>query len=425
MTGNLSTRNGLWYCVLYYKTKDGQYKQKWISTGLKERGNKKEAQHILQKKIEEYSHLENEERLEKRSEIESNEGKTLWLDWLQNYITDIKDTLSPHVFHIYNESYMRIFRQFWGDGNPYLEDMTTDDIIKFYDYLRNERKVKNITVKHYSNVIRPAIKRAYKEKRIKENIYDFMPTLKKEKSMVSFYDQTELEQLFKAIKDEKIELPVKMLAYYGLRRSELLGLRWESIDFINKTITINHKVLVLAKEVYLSDTLKTSSSARTLPLMAEIEKELLSWKKQVAKNKEYWGKAYNKNYLDYVFVHETGDLMYPDYLSHTFQKILKKNKLRHIRLHDLRHSCASLLLAKGIPMKEIQEWLGHSDYNVTANTYSHLDFSAKLQSAAKISEALDPRERSRVSSDKLEELETKMRELGIDSIDDLLSLLKK
>ncbi|MEG9430538.1 MAG: hypothetical protein VZQ61_06425 [Christensenellaceae bacterium] len=89
MTGNLSTRNGLWYCVLYYKTIDGQHKQKWVSTGLKERGNKKEAQAILQQKIEEFSHLENEERLIDKPITNSNAGKIHWLDWLQNYITDI------------------------------------------------------------------------------------------------------------------------------------------------------------------------------------------------------------------------------------------------------------------------------------------------------------------------------------------------
>ncbi|MEG9430539.1 MAG: tyrosine-type recombinase/integrase [Christensenellaceae bacterium] len=97
---------------------------------------------------------------------------------------------------------------------------------------------------------------------------------------------------------------------------------------------------------------------------------------------------------------------------------------RYIRLHDLRHSCASLLLAKGIPMKEIQDWLGHSDYNVTANTYSHLDFSAKIQSAETISAALGSKTKN-TPEEKIKELETKMKEMGINSIDDLITLLKK
>ncbi|WP_294379590.1 site-specific integrase [uncultured Clostridium sp.] len=419
MTGNLTLRNGLWYCVLYYKTQDGTHKQKWISTGLKERGNKKEAQRILQEKIAEFANLENKSA--EKPLTNTNEGKIRWLVWLQDYITGIKETLSPYVFYIYNTSYMGIFKLYWEETNPYLEDMKTEDIISFYNYLKDERKVKNITVKHYSNILRPAIKKAYVEKRLAENIYDFMPAIKRERSHVSFYDQNELEILLSAVKNEKIGLPIKILAYYGFRRSELLGLRWEAIDFTNKTISINHKVIVSQKEVYLTDTLKTASSARTLPLMPDIEKELLKWKEQQKKDEEYWGEAYNKKYIGYIFLHETGDLMLPDYLSHAFQKVLKKNNLRHIRLHDLRHSCASLLLANGIPMKEIQDWLGHSDYNVTANTYSHLDFSMKVQSAEKISAALGKKD---TKENKIQELKIKLKDAGISSVDELIKLLK-
>ena len=76
-----------------------------------------------------------------------------------------------------------------------------------------------------------------------------------------------------------------------------------------------------------------------------------------------------------------GTLLSPNYLSAAFPKLLEKNGLRHIRFHDLRHSCASLLLVNGVPMKQIQEWLGHSDFSTTANIYAHLDYSSKLSSA--------------------------------------------
>ena len=155
--------------------------------------------------------------------------------------------------------------------------------------------------------------------------------------------------------------------------------------------------------------------------MPDIEKELLKWKEQQKKDEEYWGESYNKKYIGYIFLYETGDLMLPDYLSHAFQKVLKKNNLRHIRLHDLRHSCASLLLANGIPMKEIQDWLGHSDYNVTANTYSHLDFSMKVQSAEKISAALGKKD---TKENKIQELKIKLKDAGISSVDELIKLLK-
>jgi integrase len=76
-----------------------------------------------------------------------------------------------------------------------------------------------------------------------------------------------------------------------------------------------------------------------------------------------------------------GTLISPNYISGTFPKLLEKNGLRKIRFHDLRHSCASLLLANNVPMKQIQEWLGHSDFSTTANIYAHLDYNSKIASA--------------------------------------------
>ena len=93
------------------------------------------------------------------------------------------------------------------------------------------------------------------------------------------------------------------------------------------------------------------------------------------------GRCYNKKYLEYICVDEMGTLISPHYLTSSFPKLLEKNNLRHIRFHDLRHSCASLLLANGVPMKQIQEWLGHSDFSTTANVYAHLDYNSKLSSA--------------------------------------------
>lgn len=99
--------------------------------------------------------------------------------------------------------------------------------------------------------------------------------------------------------------------------------------------------------------------------------------------------GYNKKYLDYVCVNDIGELFKPDYLTQHFVVIQQKHNIKHIRFHDLRHSCASLMLANSIPMKQIQEWLGHSTFNTTADIYAHLDFSSKISSANTISNALD------------------------------------
>ena len=97
--------------------------------------------------------------------------------------------------------------------------------------------------------------------------------------------------------------------------------------------------------------------------------------------------SYNKQFKDFVCVDEIGNLRKPDYVSHKFKEILKKNGLRKIRFHDLRHSCATLLLKKGISLREIQYWLGHSS-SKTTESYAHLDSSTKIKSATAIENAL-------------------------------------
>ena len=98
--------------------------------------------------------------------------------------------------------------------------------------------------------------------------------------------------------------------------------------------------------------------------------------------------GYDYSHDGYVFVDALGRRMKPDYISSTFSVLLEKKGLKRIRFHDLRHSCASLLLANGVPMKQIQEWLGHSDFNTTANIYAHLDYSSKVTSAQAMEKGL-------------------------------------
>ena len=98
--------------------------------------------------------------------------------------------------------------------------------------------------------------------------------------------------------------------------------------------------------------------------------------------------SYNKEYREYIFVDSIGKIFRPEYITDHFSLLLKKKNLRHIRFHDLRHSCANLLLAKNIPMKAIQEWLGHSTYSTTANLYTHLESNTKNVSASVLANAI-------------------------------------
>ena len=177
------------------------------------------------------------------------------------------------------------------------------------------------------------------------------------------------------IKDEEIYPVIYTTIFYGLRRSEVCGLKWDSIDFKNKTVTIKHTV-VRFSDVIEKDTTKTESSRRTYPLPQELEDIFLRQKEKERDNRKLYGKNYVSN--SYVFKRESGEFYNPDYISRKFSKLLEKYGLRHIRFHDLRHSCASWLVSNGYQLKDVQEWLGHSDIQTTANIYAHLDQSRKL-----------------------------------------------
>lgn len=196
----------------------------------------------------------------------------------------------------------------------------------------------------------------------------------------------------KAVKGRRLEIPVVIACYYGLRRSEVLGLRWSAINFESKVITINHVILDVSengvKKIIKRDTPKTKSSIRTLPLVPFMEEYFKEVKKKQEENKKLCKSSYGKEYLDYVCVDDLGNIITLEYVSHQFTKMLKTNKLRKIRFHDLRHTCASILLDGGVGMKEIQLWLGHSNFNTTANIYAHLDTRRLAEGADTIATAL-------------------------------------
>ena len=112
----------------------------------------------------------------------------------------------------------------------------------------------------------------------------------------------------------------------------------------------------------------------------------LTAKAQEEESCRLFGKGYQRN--DYVFKWPDGRPFEPDYVTHHFAKVLARNGLPHIRFHELRHSCASLLLNNGCNLKDVQEWLGHSDIQTTANIYGHLDTARKQEIADRLTSCL-------------------------------------
>lgn len=220
---------------------------------------------------------------------------------------------------------------------------------------------------------------------IQINPLDCVDAPKNNNFVGSYYSPEEVKQLMEIVKGTHLELPVILGFFCGMRRSEIIGLKWSAVDFEHNTFSIRHTVTTATvnhkRELIFKDRTKNKSSRRSLPLEPLVREKMLELKEKQERYKKLCKSSYNKEYVDYVFVNEIGDIITPDYVSRHFNDILEKTGMRHIRFHDLRHTAASMLLANGVSMKEIQEWLGHSDFSTTANIYSHLDYNSKLVSA--------------------------------------------
>ena len=373
VAGHLREKSGYYYAVLNYTDSLGKRKTKWISTGLTVKGNKKRAEAILMDARRNFN----------PEEPKVMNGDILFADYMEKWLDIIKSSVAVPTFASYSTTVKKIVAPYFREKEVTLKNLTAKDIQEFY--LRELERVSASSVIHYHANIHKALKYAVKIDLIDVNPADKVERPKKDRYVGSFYDADEVNALFEAAKGTKLELPILFGAFYGLRRSEAIGLKWDAIDFDQNTITIRHTVtscdLDGKRVLVASDTTKTKSSMRTLPLVPFMRERLLALREEQKENRRLCGRSYIKDYVDYVCVNEIGDLIKPHYVTESFPKLLKANGLRPVRYHDLRHSCASLLLANGVPMKQIQEWLGHSDFSTTANIYAHLDYSSKLTSA--------------------------------------------
>lgn len=353
----------MYYAVLNYFDTLGRRKTKWISTGLTVKGNKKRAEEIL---------LDLRRDFKPPQGPKAPEGEMLFSEYLESWLEIIKGSVAVSTYASYAAMATRIIAPYFKEKGVVLKDITAKNIQDFY--LHELKKVSASTVVHYHALIHKALKYAMKIDLIDVNPADKVERPKRERFVGSFYDAEEMNELFKAAKGTKLELPILFGAFYGLRRSEAIGLKWDAVDFEQNTLVIKHTVTSCNLDGKLtiveSDTTKTKSSMRTLPLVPFVRERLLTLKEEQKENCRLCGRSYSKEYSGYICVNEIGDLIKPNYVTEFFPKLLEANGLRRIRFHDLRHSCASLLLANGVPMKQIQEWLGHSDFSTTANIYA-------------------------------------------------------
>ena len=386
----LRDRNGIYHVVVYWInpiTKEQESKSK--STGLRLKGNKKKAEEIgeafLQEVKEKFNNAYQKEEIEKNFE---KKEKIKFLNFLEQSITNNKNSIEYTTYKSYRDQ-QKIIESFFSVKNLDLENVTVADILDFYNYSSNVRKNTNNTVVHYHALLRKTFTEAYIRKLIKENIMLEIPRPKKEKYISEVFNLKEINIFLNHIKGHRFELEMNLALFYGFRRSELLGLRFSVIDFDNNTILVNTKITSSEKEKLVpKQKMKNDSSYRIMPLLDSIKKLIIQRMERIKKDKHFFKSIYTKKWEGFICVGENGELIKPDRVTRTFRKLINECGLKKIRLHDLRHSCATLLYEQDIQLKDIQMWLGHSDIQTTANIYSHFDYTRKEKTGKIIEKSL-------------------------------------
>ena len=388
ITGSLQKKKGLYYAVLNLYDDYGKRKPKWIPTGYTIKGNKKKAEERLEQFKIEY---EQKSKIQLRDpKIYDKYNNILFCDYMLDWLEKQKGKVEKTTYIGYEQVIKGRLYKYFKAKKIKLVDLKPKHIQDFFDFLFSDG-LSGSTVKHYRANISKALKSAMITELIDSNPATKLEPIKVKDYTADYYSPNELMKLMEIIKTTTIELPVIIASVYGLRREEVIGIKWSAIDFKGKTLTIRHTVgcgkIDGVTQFIFKDRSKSDSGYRTLPLFDFIANLLFKYKDKYKENKKFYGNTYVDDYKDYICLMENGELMKPGYLSQKFSEILDNNNLRHIRLHDLRHSCGTLLVRNGVPIKDIQIWLGHSNFQTTLR-YAHADVENKRVSATVISNTL-------------------------------------
>ena len=331
VAGRLQEKNGFYYIVLSYTDSAGKRRQPWIATGLTVKGNKKRAEKMLAETRKSFT-IPKGQVSELSPDMAFSDYMRYWLKMMRTAVTET--TYSSYCFNVEKH----IIPYFEPLGVT-LAGLQPRQIQSFY--LHEAETLKNTSILRFHANLHKALKYAVRIDLIASNPVDKVDRPKPQAFMASYYSAEEMEKLFEAAQGHKLELIIQLAAFYGLRRAEVMGLRWEAIDFEAKTLTIRHIVTstrIDGKKILVeADRAKTKSSLRTLPLVDPIAERLKAVKEQQEYNQKICGNCYNQEYLGYVFVDAMGNLIQPDSVTTGFPQLLKENGLRKIRFHDLRH----------------------------------------------------------------------------------------
>ena len=265
-------------------------------------------------------------------------------------------------------------------GTLRMKEIRTYHVQQFIQYLCNEKPrgdgeeghIAPSTVKRYTTILRSILTLAYKMEYMDEDVglsrrIEFP---KQETPEVEVYTLEEVSEILKAAETEPIHIRtlVELALFTGLRRGEIVGLKWDDIDFEKKRLSVKRNIYKPKDGKAQEKAPKSKCSIRTMAIPEKLCETLTEYKAHQDRHASFLGSSWRN--LNYVFTEEDGYVMNPHTPTKQFSKFLKRHGIRHLKLHGLRHTSATLLLANGCDIKTVSTRLGHADIETT-NIYVH------------------------------------------------------
>ncbi len=311
-----------------------------------------------------------------------------WLDrWLEVYVRpSVRDTTYQNY-----ETLVRCHIKPYLGGKP-IQKLMPGDLQAFYNAKLEggradgkEGGMSTRAVRYLHFLLSAALKQAVKEGLVSRNVAEATNPPKQGKKEIQYLTTEEIQRFLQVARESRYYVAMLTELGTGLRRGELLGLKWEDVDLKRGVITVRRQ-LVRAKGGPVFHEPKTESGIRTVTVPAEVLKELKAHKARQNEEKLLLGNAYDDSGL--VFCQANGRRLEPRNFTRHFDNLLKKAGIRHVSFHSLRHTHATELLRLGVNLKTIQGRLGHSNFNVTANFYAHIADELQQEAAEKINSVL-------------------------------------
>lgn len=373
MRGAIVKRGRSWSYVLYLgRDQDRKKRQKWVG-GFRTR---RDAEEALTQALDRV-----------RTGTWADPGRITVAKYLDEWLDGIRPTLRPKTAMSYEDVLRGLVIP--RVGSLRLVDLTAPRIRVLHTQLIESGRRKGSgglsprSVQYAHRILSHALKDAVDHGLLVRNPASLVKPPRVPKPPMRVWSAEEARHFLAAVADDRLCALWALLLTTGLRRGEVLGLRWEDVDVKRRRLAVRQTVVAIGYDVDISEP-KTMAGRRSVSLDPTTVAALKTHRRRQSEERLRAGPAQDESGL--VFTTEDGSMIHPDRISKVFAQLIEQHKLPTIRLHDLRHTAATLALTAGVHPKVVQERLGHANITITLDTYSHVVQGLQDDAADKVAD---------------------------------------